>query len=91
MAVVRATHAEAQCSYDPHTGKELWRVEERGQHSASTRPVIGRDMGFYPTGFANGQLFAVRTGGKRLITHTHVAWKVKLGRHPSCWSTASST
>ena len=71
--------AKAAYSYDPLTGKELWRVEERGQHSASTRPVIGHGMIFYPTGFANGQLFAVRTGGNNLITDTHVAWKVKRG------------
>jgi outer membrane protein assembly factor BamB len=71
--------AKAAYSYDPFTGKELWRVEERGQHSASTRPVIGHGMIFYPTGFANGQLFAVRTGGNDLITDTHVAWKVKRG------------
>ena len=32
---------KAAYGYDPFTGKELWRVEERGQHSASTRPVLG--------------------------------------------------
>ncbi len=71
--------AKAAYSYNPLTGEELWRVEEREQHSASTRPVIGDGMIFYPTGFSSGQLFAVRTGGKGLITDTHVAWKVKRG------------
>jgi outer membrane protein assembly factor BamB len=71
--------AKAAYSYDPFTGKELWRVEERGQHSASTRPVLGHGMIFFPTGFAVGQLFAVRTGGEGLITGTHVAWKVRRG------------
>ena len=71
--------AKAAYSYDPFTGKELWRVEERGQHSASTRPVVGHGMIFFPTGFSVGQLFAVRTGGEGLITDTHVAWKVKRG------------
>lgn len=71
--------AKAAYSYDPLTGKELWRVEERAQHSASTRPVLGHGMIFFPTGFSAGQLFAVRTGGKGLITDTHVAWKVKRG------------
>ncbi|MBL8187607.1 MAG: PQQ-binding-like beta-propeller repeat protein [Acidobacteria bacterium] len=71
--------AKAAYSYDPFTGKELWRVEERGQHSASTRPVLGFGMIFYPTGFSNGQLFAVRTGGNGLITDTHVAWRLKRG------------
>lgn len=54
-------------------------MEERAQHSASTRPVIGLGMIFYPTGFSTGQLFAVRTGGQGLITNTHVAWKFKRG------------
>lgn len=71
--------AKAAYSYDPYTGKELWRVEERAQHSASTRPVIGHGMIFFPTGFAAGQLFAVRTGGNGLISDTHVAWKVTRG------------
>ncbi len=71
--------AKAAYSYDPLTGKELWRVEERGQHSASTRPVLGFGMIFYPTGFSNGQLYAVRTGGNGLITDTHVAWRLKRG------------
>ncbi len=71
--------AKAAYSYDPFTGKELWRVEERAQHSASTRPVIGHGMIFFPTGFSAGQLFAVRIGGNGLITDTHVAWKVKRG------------
>jgi outer membrane protein assembly factor BamB len=71
--------AKAAYGYDPFTGKELWRVEERGQHSASTRPVIGHGMIFFPTGFAVGQLFAVRTGGEGLISDTHVAWKLKRG------------
>ncbi|MBO0723334.1 MAG: PQQ-binding-like beta-propeller repeat protein [Blastocatellia bacterium] len=71
--------AKAAYSYNPFNGKELWRVEERAQHSASTRPVIGLGLIFFPTGFATGQLFAVRTGGNGLITDTHVAWKMKRG------------
>jgi len=71
--------AKAAYSYDPFTGKELWRVEERAQHSASTRPVIGHGMIFYPTGFSTGQLYAVRVGGNGLITDSHVAWKVRRG------------
>jgi outer membrane protein assembly factor BamB len=71
--------SKAAYSYNPLTGEELWRVEERQQHSASTRPVIGQGLIFYPTGFSAGQLFAVRTGGKGLITDTHVAWKVQRG------------
>lgn len=69
--------AKAAYGYDPLTGREIWRVEERAQHSASTRPVIGHGMIFFPTGFSAGQLLAVRTGGSGLITDTHVAWRVR--------------
>ncbi len=71
--------AKAAYSYDPFTGKELWRVEERAQHSASTRPVLGHGMVYFPTGFSAGQLLAVRTGGNGVITDSHVAWRVKRG------------
>ncbi|HZS07141.1 MAG TPA: PQQ-binding-like beta-propeller repeat protein [Blastocatellia bacterium] len=71
--------SKAAYSYDPLNGRELWRLEERAQFSASTRPVLGHGMIFFPTGFSSGQLFAVRTGGHGLITDTHVAWKVRRG------------
>lgn len=71
--------AKAAYAYDPNTGKELWRVEERAQHSASTRPVVGHGMIYFPSGFAAGQLLAVRAGGSGHITDTHVAWRVKRG------------
>jgi outer membrane protein assembly factor BamB len=71
--------AKAAYAYDPLTGKELWRVEERAQHSASTRPVLGHGMIFYPSGFSAGQLLAIKMGGNGVITDTHVAWRVKRG------------
>lgn len=54
--------AKAAYGYDPITGKEFWRVEERQNHSASTRPVVGHGLVFIPTGFSNGQLLAIRPG-----------------------------
>jgi outer membrane protein assembly factor BamB len=71
--------SKAAYSYNPINGDELWRLEERAQHSASTRPVVGHGMIFYPTGFPTGQLFAVRVGGNGLITDSHVEWKVQRG------------
>jgi outer membrane protein assembly factor BamB len=69
--------AKATYGYEPTTGKELWRVEERTSHSGSTRPVVGKELIFFPTGFSKGQLLAVRPGGKGDITTTHVAWREK--------------
>jgi len=52
--------SKAAYAYDPMTGKELWRLEERAQFSASTRPVAGHGLVFFPTGFNTGQILAVR-------------------------------
>jgi outer membrane protein assembly factor BamB len=71
--------SKAAYSYDPLNGHELWRVEERAQFSASTRPVVGFGMMFYPTGFPTGQLFAVRLGGRGLLTDSSIAWRVGKG------------
>jgi outer membrane protein assembly factor BamB len=77
--VLLSSGAKAHYAYDPLTGKELWRVEERGQHSASTRPVLGHGLIFFPTGFSKGQLLAVKPGGSGVVTDTHIAWRAKRG------------
>ena len=71
--------AKATYAYDPFTGKERWRVEERTNHSASTRPVAGFGLVFLPTGFPKGELLAVRPEGRGDITQTHVAWRLTRG------------
>jgi outer membrane protein assembly factor BamB len=68
--------SKAAYAYDPFTGKELWRLEERSSHSASTRPVVGHGLVFYPTGFPTGEVLAVRPDGKGDVTGTHVAWRL---------------
>ena len=54
--------AKAHYGYVPETGEELWRVEERTSHSASSRPVAGLGLVFIPTGWSTGQLLAIRPG-----------------------------
>jgi outer membrane protein assembly factor BamB len=71
--------AKAGYAYDPRTGEELWRVEERTNHSASTRPVVGHGLIFFPTGFPKGELLAIRPGGRGDVTASHVAWRVTRG------------
>jgi len=71
--------AKATYAYDPLTGKERWRVEERTHHSASTRPVFGFGLVFLPTGFPKGELLAVRPEGRGDVTSTHVAWRLTRG------------
>jgi outer membrane protein assembly factor BamB len=64
--------SKAAYAYDPLTGRELWRHEERDQFSASTRPVVGNGVVYYPTGFNTGQIVAMTPDGK-------VKWKVARG------------
>jgi outer membrane protein assembly factor BamB len=56
--------AKATYAYNPDTGGELWRVEERTSHSGGTRPAIGLGMVFVPTGWSQGQVLAIRPGGR---------------------------
>ena len=71
--------SKAAYGYDPLTGKELWRIEERSSFSSSTRPVAGHGLVFYPTGWNSGQLLAVRPDGRGDATATHVVWRVTKG------------
>jgi len=64
--------SQAAYAYDPLTGRELWRLEERAQFSSSTRPVVGDGLVYYATGFNTGQVFAVRFDGS-------MAWKAARG------------
>lgn len=54
--------AKAIYAYRPETGTELWRVEERQNHSASTRPLYAAGRIFVTTGFSQGQVLALRPG-----------------------------
>lgn len=79
--------AKALYAYDPLTGEEWWRVEERNNHSASTRPVVGFGMVFAPSGFSSGQLMAIHPGKKGEVidanepakegTQLRIAWMTK--------------
>jgi outer membrane protein assembly factor BamB len=69
--------ANAAYGYNPLTGEEFWRVEERTSHSAGTRPLVGHGLIFFPSGWTQGQLLAVKPGGHGDVTSTHVAWRTK--------------
>jgi outer membrane protein assembly factor BamB len=71
--------AKATYGYEPTTGRELWRIEERSAHSGSTRPVTFGDLVIYPSGFPRGQLLAVRPNGRGDVTESHVVWRVARG------------
>jgi outer membrane protein assembly factor BamB len=60
--VLLSQGAKAFYAYEPRTGKELWRVEERTSHSGSTRPAAGHGLIFVNTGWSSGQILALRPG-----------------------------
>jgi outer membrane protein assembly factor BamB len=72
--------AKAVYGYEPATGRELWRVEERTCHSASARPTASADLVFVNTGWSNGQLLALRPGhdGEVLDANAEAAASGKL-------------
>jgi len=79
--------AKAFYAYEPLTGEEFWRVEERTSHSGATRPVLGHGLVFVPSGFSTGQLLAIRPGKKGEVldvnaaeppsTELQVVWRAK--------------
>jgi outer membrane protein assembly factor BamB len=88
--------AKAHYGYDPRTGRELWRVEDRTSHSASARPVVGEGLVFILAGWPNGHLLAIRPGSGGDVVDANattnaapgglkVAWKVRrnVPRKPS--------
>lgn len=89
--------ALAAYGYDPQTGNEIWRLEERTSHSAGCRPILRDGLVYLTTGFSKGQLLAIRPGADGEVvdanptnttasaTRLQVAWKSKrnVPRKPS--------
>jgi outer membrane protein assembly factor BamB len=72
----------AQCamSYDPATGKELWRVQWKSGWSNGTTPASYEDLVYVYTGIGKGnvrQLLAIRAGGTGDVTQSRIVWKYK--------------
>jgi outer membrane protein assembly factor BamB len=68
--------AKAHYAYDPQTGKEIWRFEDLSSHSPCTRPVVGNDMVYIPTGHGKAGLIALKLGGNGLLEDQSVAWRM---------------
>jgi outer membrane protein assembly factor BamB len=62
-------------SYDPMSGRELWRARHGEGYSMGASPVFGDGLAVFSTGFEKAQLVAVRVDGQGDVTGTHVAWK----------------
>jgi outer membrane protein assembly factor BamB len=76
--------AKAMFSYDPSTGRELWRVRHE-EHSAALRPLFDGKTVYLSTGFSKGNLLAIDPSGRGDVTKTHVLWQASraIGAKPS--------
>jgi outer membrane protein assembly factor BamB len=59
--------------YDLKSGQELWRTTFNG-YSVIPKPVIGKDIVYFATGFDASNVKAIRLGGSGDVTDTHTAW-----------------
>jgi outer membrane protein assembly factor BamB len=62
-------------SYEPDSGKPLWRVDTGASFSNAARPVFAHGMVYVCTAFGGSGLWAVRCDGEGDVSGTHVAWK----------------
>lgn len=69
----------AVLSYDPKTGKELWRVRYGEGYSVVPRAVFGQGLVFISSGFDRPVVMAIRPDGRGDVTDTHVAWTISNG------------
>jgi outer membrane protein assembly factor BamB len=72
-------------SYDPVTGKELWRVDYGSGFSNTPRALFDGTTAYLNTGFVKPALCAVRVDGSGDVGATHVDW-----RHGQQMATMSS-
>jgi outer membrane protein assembly factor BamB len=70
--------AKAVFSYDPRTGKEIWRVRFPS-HSAAARPLFAEGLVFIDTGFSKADLLAIRPDGEGDVTKSNIVWKATKG------------
>jgi len=56
--------SKAVYGYEPLTGKELWRVEDRKCHSGSAQPAVADGIVYACMGFSRGELLAIKPGEK---------------------------
>ena len=70
--------SKAVYSYDPGTGRELWKVNTAG-HSPAGRALFDGQRVFFTAGSGKSEYFAVRPDGRGNVTDTHVVWRTPRG------------
>ena len=74
-----APAAEATISYDPATGKELWRALHPGGFNVAARPIYSNGLVYVFTSGLTGYLMGIRPDGSGDVTERHVAWSTTKG------------
>jgi outer membrane protein assembly factor BamB len=76
--------AKAAYSYDPRTGRELWKVQHP-DWSVAPRPLFNGEFAFFVTGLAKTELWAVKPDGEGDVTDSAIAWRIKtrVGKYAS--------
>jgi outer membrane protein assembly factor BamB len=66
-------------SYDPATGKELWRATGLHSHAIAT-PVVGQGLVILSSGFPSKTIVAIRLGGSGNLDGTdRIVWRYNKG------------
>jgi outer membrane protein assembly factor BamB len=69
----------AVISYEPETGREIWRVGYPEGYSVVPRPVFGHGLLFVSSAFDHPVVYAIRPGGTGDITDSAIVWKISKG------------
>jgi outer membrane protein assembly factor BamB len=70
--------SDALVAHNPDDGAELWWFSFIG-YSNVPRPVYGKGMIFFASGFGTPVFYAIRVGGHGDITETNKAWSMNKG------------
>ena len=66
--------AKAAYSYDPATGRELWKIKTAA-HSPAARPLFSRGLALIAAGRGKSEWLALRVNGRGDLTEAQVAWR----------------
>ncbi|MEM6911858.1 MAG: PQQ-binding-like beta-propeller repeat protein [Verrucomicrobiota bacterium] len=62
-------------SYDPLSGRELWRMDHGAGFSVVPRPVYGGGLLYFGTGYTKPEVWAVRVDGVGELGASEVVWR----------------
>lgn len=62
-------------SYDPATGKEIWRCQYGRGYSVVPRPIYAKSLVFVSSSYDKANLLAINPTGSGDVTDTHIKWQ----------------